>query len=657
VSSSAWSVVSADSASRKDELSAWVPESRPVSRHSLTLKQIDGVSVPPSGHQCSVCGITENLWLNLTDGQIHCGRKNWDGTGGNGHALAHFQQFRYPLAVKLGTISGSGQADVFSYDEDDMVEDPLLATHLLKFGISMDAMVKTEKTVAELELEQNMSYEWSRLQESGADLVPVEGAGFLGLKNMGNTCYMNSILQVLMAIPSIRTRYAESADAAFGAIPLLDLNTDLEAQLCKLARFVSHGGPIDENEPAATPRLLKGIIGKGHPEFSTMRQQDAAEFFQYMLDLIEKRPGGGPDPCALFKFVVEERVECSASHAVLYRRREENIVGIPIDLGDAINADEVSQWEKRRDGLFGPEAAKLAKEKVVRRVIPFDSAVVALSKVETIDNFFSAKAGFRTMGLKTTRFATFPPYLMLQIRKFAFAANWAPMKLDVAMAPPHELDLTHMRGRGPQPGEELQPDEQKKTTCPEADEGIVAAIVGMGFSENAAKRAALAVKNSTTEAAADWLFGHMDEPSINEPLESPVASASDGVDDESVAMIVSMGFDSSAARRALRVKKNNVEVALEWLLTGGLDEAEEVILQPVPVTAPAGSAAGTALLDGVGRYRLKAIVSHMGSSAASGHYVCHIRVEDKWVIFNDDKIAESKNPPFDLGYLYLYERM
>ncbi len=45
---------------------------------------------------------------------------------------------RYPLVVKLGTITPSG-ADVYSYagDEDDMVTDPHLAQHLAHWGINM----------------------------------------------------------------------------------------------------------------------------------------------------------------------------------------------------------------------------------------------------------------------------------------------------------------------------------------------------------------------------------------------------------------------------------------------------------------------------------------------------------------------------------------
>jgi len=46
----------------------------------------------------------------------------------------------------------------------------------------------------------------------------------------------------------------------------------------------------------------------------------------------------------------------------------------------------------------------------------------------------------------------------------------------------------------------------------------------------------------------------------------------------------------------------------------------------------------------------------MGTSPQSGHYVCHIKEGDKWIIFNDNKVATSERPPKELGYLYLYRR-
>lgn len=45
--------------------------------------------------------------------------QNWDGSGGNGAALRHFESTarKYPLVVKLGTITPHG-ADVYRYVQD-----------------------------------------------------------------------------------------------------------------------------------------------------------------------------------------------------------------------------------------------------------------------------------------------------------------------------------------------------------------------------------------------------------------------------------------------------------------------------------------------------------------------------------------------------------
>ena len=105
--------------------------------------------------------------MNLTDGTILCGRKYFDGefitlslppdpltlgvkfhsspqppgSGGNNHAVEYYDTTKYPLAVKLGTITPDG-ADVYSYDEDDMVLDPKLNEHLAHFGIDIASMTK-----------------------------------------------------------------------------------------------------------------------------------------------------------------------------------------------------------------------------------------------------------------------------------------------------------------------------------------------------------------------------------------------------------------------------------------------------------------------------------------------------------------------------------
>ena len=56
--------------------------------------------------------------------------------------MEHYAEKKYPLAVKLGTITPDGKADVFSYAEDAMVSDPYLAKHLAHFGINITSLTK-----------------------------------------------------------------------------------------------------------------------------------------------------------------------------------------------------------------------------------------------------------------------------------------------------------------------------------------------------------------------------------------------------------------------------------------------------------------------------------------------------------------------------------
>jgi len=65
-----------------------------------------------------------------------------------------------------------------------------------------------------------------------------------------------------------------------------------------------------------------------------------------------------------------------------------------------------------------------------------------------------------------------------------------------------------------------------------------------------------------------------------------------------------------------------------------------------------------------GEYFLRGFISHIGRTTTGGHYLCHVnksqdlahKDKDHWVIFNDRKVAHSKNPPFEHGFVYVFER-
>ena len=126
-------------------------------------------------------------------------------------------------------------------------------------------------------------------------------------------------------------------------------------------------------------------------------------------------------------------------------------------------------------------------------------------------------------------------------------------------------------------------------------------------------------------------------------------------DPEAMGNLMAMSFSEAQARKALKNTDNNVERAVDWIFShpddvGGDDDDADV-------TAAPSAAATPNLTDGPPTYRMKAIISHMGNSHLVGHYVAHILKGGQWVIFNDEKVSLSENPPKGMGYLYLYERI
>ena len=62
----------------QEEVAAW-QETRVTSRYAATLSQepSEGRKIPPDpkSWRCAETGVTENLWLNLSDGHIGSGRR------------------------------------------------------------------------------------------------------------------------------------------------------------------------------------------------------------------------------------------------------------------------------------------------------------------------------------------------------------------------------------------------------------------------------------------------------------------------------------------------------------------------------------------------------------------------------------------------------
>lgn len=101
------------------------------------------------------------------------------------------------------------------------------------------------------------------------------------------------------------------------------------------------GSPIDADPPGICPAMFKTLIGKGHPEFSTKKQQDAEEFILHLLTILERNTKNSTNPGDCFKFSVEERFQCGSTQKLKYLNRSEVILSLLIPMEAATNKDEV----------------------------------------------------------------------------------------------------------------------------------------------------------------------------------------------------------------------------------------------------------------------------------------------------------------------------
>lgn len=75
-------------------------------------------------------------------------------------------------------------------------------SYLKPFSLSL-MMSQTENGFRDNDIKLRVS-EWEVIQESGTKLKPMYGPGYTGLKNLGNSCYLSSVMQAIFSIPEFQ---------------------------------------------------------------------------------------------------------------------------------------------------------------------------------------------------------------------------------------------------------------------------------------------------------------------------------------------------------------------------------------------------------------------------------------------------------------------
>ncbi|XP_054160196.1 ubiquitin carboxyl-terminal hydrolase 3-like [Oppia nitens] len=253
--------------------------------NSLQLKTL----IQSAEFECSVCKSKKSSWLCVHCGQIGCGRYVC------GHAKQHFEQIpEHSLCFDCTSFA------VFCYLCDDFVINDTRSRHLHhlrnKFQSNIDPencrqnqqnAQNSHKSNGVKKKSENQQKSNNKKMKTNQRLAKARAAG---LRNLGNTCFMNAVLQSLSNIqqfscyfkqlPSLdKHRWNGSRNSIVSAKRMSDGDVLLAEELRKTLVSLWEG-----SKSAISPESLFAVIWKVVPRFRGYQQQDAHEFLRYMLD-------------------------------------------------------------------------------------------------------------------------------------------------------------------------------------------------------------------------------------------------------------------------------------------------------------------------------------------------------------------------------------
>lgn len=685
-------ILNSTSFNKKSTIDSWELEIKPCS-HATSLQQ----EIPPDytlSNHCSSCELLENLWICLTCGNLGCGRQQFGGLKGNSHSLLHFESTQHPIAVKLGSLSLQKQkADVYCYIHDEEIMIPQLSSLLKPLGIDISSFVeKNEKTLTELNLQQNLTWQFNMESDSGELYTPIYGKELTGLKNLGNSCYINSNIQMIFHLPVFKELFfgKDMMNLEDGLDKPYD---DLYIQLIRLMNGLCSG---DYSVPdkrctdsmkwqrGLSLNILKNLIGKTNEDFKSMNQQDAFEFLLYFLDKTEeyfykyhkKYEFSGAlkfNPIDYFKFVSYEKFSTSTKDESDLKK---NLFKIHSNLEKFLSLSiPDNELEEEGESNCG--------------VQDFNE----LLDLHFSDQRDSIEIGGRDFKNHKTSLISLPEVLVIQVQR-AKLKNWVPIKLNTKIKLPNEsINLSKYRiSKSELQADKESPDliqddddDDKRDEGFKPNQDVMNNLLQMGFPEIRATKALYHTGNSQdSEIAMNWLFQHMEDPDIDDPFVPELRSSSSEqnkndvnfvANEQDILNLTSMGFDYNLSRKALFVT-GNPEAAVEWLFNNPEDDGI-ISVATSNEKPPSMKEQVDFILEKQSEkehladdeYALKAVVCHKGKTIHTGHYVVYIKQtiptscdeSEQWVLYNDEKVVlvgnndeKSRQEMENSGYLYLF---
>lgn len=595
------------------------------------------LDIPRENLKCEKCDLNDNLWICLHCGKLGCGREQV-GLKGYSHAIQHQKANpAHCLVVKLGSLTDRNR-DIYCYEcEDETSINESFENsfnNILLANVKTSSRFPTEKTLSELNVEQNMKWDFKMTDSSGKDLTVLSPNKVLGtgLLNLGNSCYFNTVIQAIFnGGIGIEKYNIFQNDSSFAKLMenVVYVNTNAKIQLNKLIEAIQKNPEDYQN--GVKPLIFKKIVSSGNEEFCSGRQQDAMEFFIYFLNYLDEKilPKNSETTDDIFRFNIVNKLFCSngCNQYKLLKNYAEQFVNIPL-----IEDLEEQSLLERFDDVFASKT-------------DMDFRCPSCSEIME----------------SNLEFESFPETLILNPTRIKLV-NWQPTKTNSRLSIPDSLDLSE---KNYVPVAENLIIKEKKVTGFEPDETLLEQLIEFsGFSRNGCVRALQQTNNnSNLEIALNWMFEHLEDSDFNLPLELETSS-NVNINKDSLMMMESMGLPSKLCIKGLHLKSGNMDQALDWVFNN-MDDDGTIEENRVPTVK---TEYGKKLVSGPIHYTLSSVICHKGNSVHSGHYVIFIKklIEnvERWVLYNDEKIKLvtdlEANEIEDIqknGYIYIYKKV
>jgi ubiquitin C-terminal hydrolase len=146
------------------------------------------------------------------------------------------------------------------------------------------------------------------------DELPV---GLRGMNNMGNTCFMNSILQALLRTPTLSEYYLQSRHFKGNCRVTMEGGHCVECELDAAISDIFSGGraPYSPTNFLHTWWMMAGGLLSGY------KQQDSHEFFLFILQMLTGHPRSVAT--SLYIGYVQSEISCGLCGSVKSRQRDE----------------------------------------------------------------------------------------------------------------------------------------------------------------------------------------------------------------------------------------------------------------------------------------------------------------------------------------------